>query len=300
MTEFEGASLPKGGKLTDIGYIKAVMAAHNMNFKKKFGQNFLITEAVPKRIAAECGAGEEDGVLEIGPGIGTLTKELSSVAKKVVAVEIDTDLIPILGDTLADCDNVKVIHADIMKVDLKELVDREFPGMKVSVCANLPYYITTPVLMQLIETVGVSFENITVMVQKEVTDRICAVAGTENYGAITASIRYRYEAKRLFTVSAGNFMPAPRVDSAVLRLTKYAEQPVVAKHPEMMFKVITAAFAQRRKTLTNALLAAFPQYGREKITEAITSCGFAADVRGEKLDVAGFAALGDRLTAISE
>lgn len=285
------------GKLTDISHIKELMAENGLNFKKKFGQNFLINENVPRRIADECGAGDDEGVLEIGPGIGTLTRELCRVAKKVVAVEIDTELIPILEKTLAEYDNVSVINSDIMKISLAEIKERNFPDMKVSVCANLPYYITTPVIMRLIED-ETEFDNITVMVQKEVADRICASAGTENYGAITASIAYNYHARRLFTVSSGNFLPAPKVDSAVIRLERYKELPVRAESPELMFKVIKYAFAQRRKTLVNSLMSGFPQFGREKLTAAVEAVGLNADIRGECLDIKCFSALSDEILKI--
>jgi 16S rRNA (adenine1518-N6/adenine1519-N6)-dimethyltransferase len=258
-------------------------------FKKKSGQNFLINPRIPERIAEE---GALEGVLEIGPGIGTLTKELCKRAKKVVAIEIDRDLIPILDITLAEFDNVKVINADVTKLDLTALIREEFGDMEVSVCANLPYYITSPIIMQLLEE-GAGVKKITVMVQKEFADRLCSSAGSEEYGAITAACAYFGKARRLFTVAAGNFMPKPKVDSAVLTVDVY-DAPIVDTDRKMLFKVIKAAFGMRRKTLANALTSV-DGLSKEDAESVITLAGFDKTVRGEKLDIHGFARVAEEI-----
>ena len=276
-------------KLTDIGTVKELMGENA--FKKQFGQNFLISESVPRRIAE---SGYAEGVLEIGPGIGTLTRELCAVANKVVAVEIDTTLLPILEKTLADFDNVTVINNDVMKVDIASLVAEKFADCKeVAVCANLPYYITSPVLMKLLES-KVGFTSITVMVQKEVATRLAAPAGHETYGALTAAVSYYASVKKLFDVPAGCFMPKPKVDSAVVKLTLYKEPPVDCNE-ETLFKVIKGAFAQRRKTLVNSLSTVIGHIPKSELATIITSCGFAEGVRGETLDIAAFAKIANAI-----
>ena len=276
-------------KLTDIGTVKELMGENA--FKKQFGQNFLISESVPRRIAE---SGYAEGVLEIGPGIGTLTRELCAVANKVVAVEIDTTLLPILEKTLADFDNVTVINNDVMKVDIASLVAEKFADCKeVAVCANLPYYITSPVLMKLLES-KVGFTSITVMVQKEVATRLAAPAGHETYGALTAAVSYYASVKKLFDVPAGCFMPKPKVDSAVVKLTLYKEPPVDCNE-ETLFKVIKGAFAQRRKTLVNSLSTVIGHIPKAELATIITSCGFAEGVRGETLDIAAFAKIANAI-----
>lgn len=276
-------------KLTDIGTVKELMGENA--FKKQFGQNFLISESVPRRIAE---SGYAEGVLEIGPGIGTLTRELCAVANKVVAVEIDTTLLPILEKTLADFDNVTVINNDVMKVDIASLVEEKFSDCKeVAVCANLPYYITSPVLMKLLES-KVGFTSITVMVQKEVATRLAAPAGHETYGALTAAVSYYASVKKLFDVPAGCFMPKPKVDSAVVKLTLYKEPPVDCNE-ETLFKVIKGAFAQRRKTLVNSLSTVIGHIPKSELATIITSCGFAEGVRGETLDIAAFAKIANAI-----
>ncbi len=285
-------------RLTDISVIREIMGRHGVSFQKKFGQNFLINQSVPERIAdAACDGMEEGlGILEIGPGIGTLTRELAERAEKVVALEIDTNLMPILAETLADFDNTTVINQDVMKTDLSELVEREFlsRGMKMSVAANLPYYITTPILMKLVES-RLPFETITVMIQKEVAVRLCAPAGDSEYGAITASLSYYGKVERLFTVPAGCFLPAPKVDSAVVRIRLHKTPPVTVKSEEMLFKTIRGAFAQRRKTLANSLTTEFSALGREGIAAAIERAGLEPSIRGERLTLADFARLSDAL-----
>ena len=281
-------------KLTDISTVRSIMAAHGTDFKKKFGQNFLINEGIPRRIAEECGAEPEDAILEIGPGIGTLTRELAARYRKVVAVEIDPALIPILSETLSDFENVTVIHADILKLDLSALFREYFAGQRVTVCANLPYYITTPILMHLLES-HAPVDHITVMVQKEVASRLAAAPGTPEYGAITASVRYYASIRRLFTVSAGSFMPAPKVDSAVVRLSLYKEKPHTPADEGLMFRVLRAVFSMRRKTLLNTLGSEFSEIGKEDLRRLLTEAGYAPDIRGEVLDVPDFCGIADKI-----
>ncbi len=291
-------------RLTDISTIREIMGRHGVSFQKKFGQNFLINPTVPERIAEAACEVRGDvplGILEIGPGIGTLTRELSARADKVVALEIDSNLIPILDETLADCGNTSVINSDVMKTDLSELCEREFSscGMQMSVAANLPYYITTPILMKLVES-KLPFETITVMIQKEVAQRLTAPAGDSEYGAITAALSYYGKTERLFTVPAGCFLPAPKVDSAVIRITLHKEPPVSVKCEEMLFKTIRGAFAQRRKTLSNSLTTEFSHLGKEGIASAIAKAGLEPSIRGERLTLEDFARLSDVLYTLSE
>ena len=264
-------------KLTDLSEIKSLMSRHSVMFKKKYGQNFLISPTIPERIADAAVSGMPEGargILEIGPGIGTLTQPLAERADKVVALEIDSSLIPILDETLANFNNVKIINQDVMKTDLAELRETEFGSeFKLSVAANLPYYITTPILMKLIES-GVSFESITVMVQKEVASRLCAAPGTPDYGAITAVLAYYGRCERLFTVPAGCFVPAPKVDSAVVRLNLYKTPKISVADPDELFRVIRGAFAQRRKTLPNSLMTEYSALGRDIVNDAIRSSGY--------------------------
>ena len=286
-------------KLTDLSVIRSLLGEEGTSFKKKFGQNFLTNESVVERIAASAlpdppDPAEKLGILEIGPGIGVLTQKLSAVAHKVTAVEIDTTLLPILEKTLADCPNVRVVNNDIMKVDLPALIAEEFPDCtRLAVCANLPYYITTPILMALLES-KLPFSSITVMVQKEVAERLCAPAGNDAYGAITAVLHYYGTPKRLFTVSAGNFVPAPKVDSAVVQIKLHKAPPVAVESEEMLFAVIKAAFGQRRKTLQNAL-SSLPSIGKEQVAAAIAAAGFSPTVRGEALDLEGFSKIANLL-----
>ncbi len=252
--------------------------------KKKYGQNFLTSDRIPARIAAESGITSECGVIEIGPGLGVLTKQLLAVAKKVVAIEIDTELIPILTEKFADEENFRLINEDVLNVDLDKLIAEHFPDMPVCVCANLPYYITTPILMKLLEGKH-GFRTITVMVQKEVAQRLCSKCGDSEYGAITASVNYYASVKRLFPVKAGSFSPPPKVDSAVIRFDLYDTPPVTPVDENTFFAVIRAAFAQRRKTLLNALCTAFSdRLSRDELAAIITEAGLTQDVRGEKTD----------------
>ena len=281
--------------LCNLSVIKSVMAEAGITFRKEFGQNFLINRIIPEDIADNCADTAERMILEIGPGIGCLTKELAERYEKVVAVEIDKGLIPVLQKTLADYDNITVINDDIMKVDIKALIDEYSDGMPVSVCANLPYYITTPILMHLIES-GVKFSSITVMVQNEVAARLAAKEGSADYGAITAVLGYYGTVRKLFKVSAGCFVPAPKVDSAVVRIDLYPESIYVLKDEKLFFDLIKAAFEMRRKTLQNAICAKFPRYSKDVVNEAILAIGKDEKVRGERLSTADFANLANYLS----
>lgn len=261
--------------------------------KKQYGQNFLTNVAIPRRIAAESGISPEDCVIEIGPGFGILTRELSALAHKVVAIEIDTELMDILPEKLSDCTNVKIINADILKTDIESLIKDEFGDRNVCVCANLPYYITTDIVMKLLEG-NFGFKTITVMVQKEVAERFCAKAGTDGYSAITASISYYASVKRLFTVKAGSFDPKPKVDSAVIRFDLYKQPPVSPRNKELMFAVIKAAFSQRRKTLLNSLYSVFgSSLSKDELLEIIRSASLKETVRGEELSIFEFSKISD-------
>lgn len=281
--------------LCNLSVIKSVMADAGITFRKEFGQNFLINRIIPEEIADNCADTAERMILEIGPGIGCLTQELAMRYKKVVAVEIDRGLIPVLSKTLADFDNITVINDDIMKVDLRALIDEHSEGMPVSVCANLPYYITTPILMRLLES-DVKLSSITVMVQNEVATRLAAKEGSADYGAITAVLGYYGSVRRLFKVSAGCFVPAPKVDSAVVRIDLYDKAPFEIKDEKLFFNLIKAAFEMRRKTLQNAISAKLPAYSKEKITEAIAAIGKDEKVRGERLSTEDFANLANYLS----
>ncbi len=273
--------------LTNPTYIKALLERHNFRFSKTFGQNFLITSRIPEKIADAAQLDKNTTVLEIGPGIGCLTRCLAARAKKVISVEIDERLIPVLGETLGDLENVQVVHNDILKTDLNALLGRE---EKLAVCANLPYNITTPILVYLLES-GLSFDSITVMVQKEVAQRFCAEKGSKDYGAITLFLNYYTNPKMLFTVSSGNFLPRPRVDSAVLRLQSIA--PPVETEPRELFRIIRAAFSMRRKTLPNTL--ASIGIPKEQTGKALETLGFPLATRGEELGLDQYAALTSEL-----
>lgn len=273
--------------LTNPTYIKDLLERHNFRFSKTFGQNFLITARIPEKIAEGAELDENTTVLEIGPGIGCLTRCLAARAKKVVTVEIDDRLIPVLKETLGDLNNVQVVHGDILKTDLPALLGKE---EKLAVCANLPYNITTPILVYLLES-GLSFDSITVMVQKEVAQRFCAEKGSKDYGAITLFLNYYTKPKMLFSVSAGNFLPRPRVDSAVLRLQ--AITPPVETEPEELFRLIRAAFSMRRKTLPNTL--ASIGISKEETVRALTALGRSPSTRGEELGLSDYAALAGEL-----
>ncbi len=281
--------------LSDISVIKSVLNRHGFTFSKALGQNFLVNPSVCPRMAENCGIDENTGVIEIGAGIGVLTKELSAKAKKVVSVELDTRLIPVLSETLSDCLNTEVINADIMKVDLHELIAEKFPGMRVVVCANLPYYITTPVITLLLES-RLPIESITVMIQKEVADRLCCGCGSRDAGAVTACVDYYARAKKLFDVSKGSFLPAPKVDSCVIRLDLRKEPPVAVEDERKFFRIVKAAFAQRRKTVLNSVSSSL-KISKETVSAALESAGLAKTVRAEQMSLENFAALCNRLEA---
>ena len=280
--------------LCNLSVIKSVMADAGITFRKEFGQNFLINRIIPEEIAEQCADDPESMILEIGPGIGCLTAELACRYAKVVAVEIDKGLIPVLDRTLAEFDNVTVINEDVMKIDLPALIAEHSEGRPVSVCANLPYYITTPILMMLLES-GVKFRTITVMIQNEVAQRLVAPPGKADYGAITAILGYYGTVRKLFKVSAGSFVPAPKVDSAVIRIDLYREPKYTPKDETLMRNVIKAAFEMRRKTLQNALSAKLLGYTKEEIKDAIVSIGYPETVRGECLSTEDFINLSDKL-----
>ena len=268
-----------------------VLQKYDFVFQKKFGQNFLIDTHVLDKIISAAEITKEDFVLEIGPGIGTMTQYLACAAREVVAVEIDKALIPILEDTLQDYSNVTVLNEDILKVDIKKLADEHNNGKPIKVVANLPYYITTPIIMGLFEG-DVPIESITVMVQKEVADRMQVGPGTKEYGALSLAVQYYSEPYIVANVPPNCFMPRPKVGSAVIRLTKHAEPPVEVSDTKLMFRIIRASFNQRRKTLANGLNNS-PElsFGKEEIQRAIKACGFPEGIRGEALTLEEFAAL---------
>lgn len=292
--------------LCDVNVVKRIMAKHQTGTKKAFGQNFLINRQIPMSIAEESFSyhtsrmGESgSAVIEIGPGIGCLTNELCQCYDKVVAVEIDKTLIPILNETLSEHENLTVVNEDFLKLDLHEFIREHFGSSSVSVCANLPYYITTPIIMKLLESTkgqnGKSpLTSITVMVQREVADRLCADEKRGDYGAISASIAFYGHAVKLFDVSPDNFLPAPKVTSTVIRIELYDEPIYKTADEKMLFRVIEGAFAQRRKTLVNSLSSVFSQIPKARIGEIITELGFDINVRGEKLSIEGFCALADK------
>ena len=272
-----------------------VIKKYEFCFQKKFGQNFLIDGHVLDKIIAGAGVTKDDMVLEIGPGIGTMTQYLAEAAGKVVAVEIDRNLLPILQETLADYDNVKVIHAVVLSLDLEKLVQEENGGRPIKVVANLPYYITTPIIMALFEQ-HVPLANVTVMVQKEVAARMKSGPGSKDYGALSLAVQYYAEPYIVANVPCNCFMPRPNVDSAVIRLTRYEEPPVQVNDEKMLFKIIRASFNQRRKTLQNGLNNSSElNFTKDQIAAAIAEAGFSPSVRGEALTLEQFAKLTDIL-----
>lgn len=280
--------------LCNLSVIKSLMSDAGITFRKEFGQNFLTNRMIPEDIADNCTDCKDSLIIEIGPGIGCLTQELAIRYKKVVAVEIDKGLIPVLEKTLAEFDNVTVINDDIMKTDIPALVESYSEGMPVSVCANLPYYITTPILMRLLES-GVKFSSITVMVQNEVAARLAAKPGTGDYGAITAVLGYYGTVRKLFKVSAGNFLPPPKVDSAVVRIDIFSEPKYTPKNEKLFRDLIKAAFEMRRKTLVNAISAKLPHINKQKVIDALNSMSLSDTVRGERLSTEEFVTLSDLL-----
>ena len=279
-------------KLYDPSTIKWIKKKYGFRFSKSLGQNFITEKSVIDDIVEGAGLGPGDLVIEIGPGIGVLTNELCQLADKVVAVELDKRLIPVLGETLTEYDNVKVINADVLELDLNKLIEDEFSGMEVVICANLPYYITSPVIMKLLED-KLPITAITVMVQKEAAQRICAPVGSRESGAVTVSVNYYAESSLQFHVSAGSFMPAPKVDSAVIRLDVRKEPPVITDE-EKFFRVVKAAFSQRRKVISNSLSSGL-KMSKDEINEVLAAANVPSNARAEKLSLDDFAAIAGNL-----
>ena len=277
----------------DIQVMKPLLAEHGFHFSKAKGQNFLIAGWVPQQIAEDAGVDETAGVLEIGPGIGPLTQQLCLRAKKVCAVELDTRLKPILAQTVGGFDNLEIIWDDVLKQDIKALVAEKFAGLRPMACANLPYYITSPILSALLE--AECFDAVTVMVQKEVAQRIAAKPGTADYSAFTVFCQFYAQPELLFDVPAHCFMPQPKVTSAVVTLRTRKELPWEILDKDIFFRTVKASFAMRRKKLQNGLAAGFPELGKEGAGEVIAECGLPENVRGETLDIAQFAALANAI-----
>ena len=276
--------------LSDIGTIKDIMQRHGFSFSKGLGQNFLVNPSVCPRMAEMGGANEQSGVLEIGPGIGVLTAELARRAKRVVAVELDDRLIPVLGETLAEFDNVKVIHGDALRLDLAGVIREEFADCEsVAVCANLPYYITSPIIMALLES-RLPISSVTVMVQKEAADRICAPVGSRDSGALTVAINYYAEPRMLFRGSPGSFMPPPKVTSAVIRMDILPQPKYDVGSEKVFFDMVKAGFSQRRKTLANSLTSG-GFLSKEKAAQALSAACIAPNTRIEALNMEKLAAL---------
>lgn len=268
-------------ELSNIGTIKDILGRHGFTFSKSLGQNFLINPSVCPKMAEQSGAKKGVGVIEVGPGIGVLTCQLAERADRVVAIELDKRLLPVLDETLAEYDNIRIINDDILKIDLKKLIETELSGMEVVVCANLPYYITSPVIMKLLED-RLPINALTVMVQKEAAQRICAEVGSRQSGAVTVAVNYYAKPQILFGVSAGSFMPAPKVDSAVIRLDILKKPCVQVEDEELFFKVVKAAFSQRRKTLPNSLSAGL-QISKLTVTNALNRANVPVNYRAEQL-----------------
>ena len=281
--------------LTNPSTIAALCEEFGFKFKKKFGQNFLINPEIPKKIAASSvGDSRPSACIEIGPGAGSLTSELAQIYDKVTAFEIDSQLIPVLEKTLADYDNVTVINQDILEVDLKKYIEDNFEGYSVVVCANLPYYITTPIVMQLFES-GARIDKIVVMMQKEVAQRLVARAGSPDYGSITPTVEYYAKTTRLFDVAPGNFMPRPDVTSTVVCFSVHKTPPVSPVNKDYLFKTIKGAFALRRKTLQNSLATEFSNLSKAELAECIENAGLSPSARGETLNLQDLSRLADSI-----
>lgn len=279
--------------LSNISVIRDVLSRHGFSFSKGLGQNFLINPTVCPRMAEMGNAQPGWGMIEIGAGVGVLTAELAQRADKVVCIEIDSRLLPILDETLAEYDNIKIVNQDVLKVDLHKLIAEEFPNMPVAVCANLPYYITSPIIMNLLES-RLPISSLTVMVQKEAAQRICAMPGSREVGAVSIAVRYYCEPKVLFQVSRGSFMPAPDVDSTVIRLDIRKQPEVDIKREEDFFRVVKAAFSQRRKTLSNTLSSGLSM-NKTQIAELLERAGVASNLRAEQLSMQQFADIANAL-----
>lgn len=284
--------------LTNISTVKDIMNRHGFSFSKGLGQNFLINPNVCPKIAEMGNANQDSGIIEIGTGFGTLTAELAKRAKKVVAIEIDSRLIPVLDETLAEFDNVKIINQDFMETDLNKIIAEEFSGMKVSVCANLPYYITSPVIMKLLES-RVPIESITVMVQKEAGQRLCAEIGTRESGAITVAVKYYGTAVSLFNVSRGSFMPSPNVDSCVIRIDVNKRYSLDEDAEKFFFKMIKAGFAQRRKTIAKSLSSQM-NIEKPEIQNILRNMSLSETARIEQLDMNQLTELSENLRSITK
>lgn len=284
--------------LSNIGVIKDILERHNFTFSKTLGQNFLINPKVCPKIAEMGNAKKGFGIIEVGTGIGVLTNELAKRADKVVAIEIDSRLLPVLGETLAEYDNVKVINADVMEVDLHKLIEEEFQGMEVAVCANLPYYITSPILMMLLEE-RLPIKSVTVMVQKEAGVRLCAEMGTRDMGAVTVAINYFSEPRILFNVSRGSFMPSPNVDSCVVKFDIKDKTPDGVTDEKFFFRTARGAFSQRRKTLANSVSSAM-KIDKQTVIKAIEQSGLDSNVRPEKLSMTEFITFSENLKKLAD
>ncbi len=283
-------------RLSDIGEIKRILSKHGFTFSKAMGQNFLVNPSVCPRMAELSGADENTGVIEIGPGIGVLTNELCKIARKVVSIELDTRLMPVLEETLAEHENFKVINADVMKVDLHKLIEEEFADMEVVVCANLPYYITSPIIMKLLED-KLPIKALTVMVQKEAADRLCAEVGSRESGAVTVAVNYYSEAEKLFGVSRGSFMPAPNVDSAVIKLNVAKKPRVDVKDEKLFFRMVKSAFGQRRKTISNSVTSGL-SLSKDAFKIACENAGISPTARAEALTLEELARLANAICDI--
>ena len=277
----------------DIQVMKPLLAEHGFHFSKAKGQNFLIAPWVPASIAQDAGVDETAGVLEIGPGIGPLTQQLCLRAGKVCAVEVDERLAPILQKTVGAFDNLEIVWGDVLKLDIPALVAEKFPGLRPMACANLPYYITTPILSALLE--ADCFQSVTVMVQKEVAQRIAAAPGTADYGAFSVFCQYYTEPRLLFDVPASCFLPQPKVTSAVIQLKRRAEKPWAVDDETVFFRAVRSSFAMRRKKLSNGLASGFPELGKAGVEDVLKICGFPENVRGETLGIPEFAQIANEI-----
>ena len=280
--------------LTNVREIKALLERHGFRFSKSMGQNFLIQPWVPEKIAECAGVDRLTGVLEIGPGIGCLTKKLSDRAGKVVSVELDRSLAPVLEETLSGCGNVEILFADVLKQDLRAIAEKHLEGLRPVVCANLPYNITSPVIAAILK--AGCFDSMTLMVQKEVAERICAKAGERDYGAFSIFVQWYAEPSLLFDVSSDCFIPQPKVTSSVIRLDALSAPRCKVSDEDLLFRTVKAAFGQRRKTLVNALDSSFRELTKQEITDCVTSCGLDDRVRGEELSIGDYCLISDELS----
>ena len=280
--------------LTDIREIKALLERHGFRFSKYMGQNFLVRPWVPEKISESAGIDGQTGVLEIGPGIGCLTKKLSDKAGKVVAVELDRSLAPVLEETLESCSNVEIIYADVLKQDLRGIVTDRFEGLRPVVCANLPYNITSPVISAMLK--ADCFDTMTLMVQKEMAERICAKAGDADYSAFSIFVQWHADPSILFDVPPDCFLPQPKVTSSVIRIDSLEEPRYMVDDKELMFRLVRAAFGQRRKTLVNALSSAVHEVTKQELTDSVTACGLGENVRGETLSIRDYCLLSDEIS----